>query len=107
MHPTDGRSSHRRSARSSRFPKLVACITATFGARRSSTPAGLPRHRPAPLVPLFLLAILRAPENFVSAGNVDIGRARALRDLVPVPPTYLSERLMPLSGDIRDGAHPR
>src|SRR5439155_2858640 len=33
MHPTDGRSSHRRSARSSRFPKLVACITATFGAR--------------------------------------------------------------------------
>ena len=48
MHRTDGRSSHRRSARSSRFPKLVACITATFGARRSSTPAGLPRHRPAP-----------------------------------------------------------
>ena len=61
MHPTDGRSSHRRSARSSRFPKLVACIIATFDARRSSTSAGLPRHRPAPLVPLFLLAILRAP----------------------------------------------
>ncbi len=84
MHPTDGRSSRRRSTRSSRFPKLVACITATFGARRSSTPAGLPRHRPAPLVPLFLLAILRAPENLVSAGNVDIGRAWTLRGLVPV-----------------------
>jgi hypothetical protein len=37
-----------------------------------------------PLVSLFLLAILRAPENFVSAGNVDIGRARTLRGLVPV-----------------------
>src|SRR5882724_3041658 len=48
MHPTDGRSSRRRSTRSSRFPKLVACITATFGARRSSTPpvfhATGPRH---------------------------------------------------------------
>jgi hypothetical protein len=43
------------------------------------------RHRLAPLVPLFLLAILRAPENLVSAGNVDIGRPRTLRGLVPIP----------------------
>src|SRR5207247_7035015 len=37
-----------------------------------------PRHR------FFLLAILRAPENLLSAGNVDIGSARTLRGPVPV-----------------------
>jgi len=62
----------------------VACITATFGARRSSTPAGLPRHRPRHWFLSSFLAIFRAPENLVSAGNVDIGRARTLRGLVPV-----------------------
>ena len=55
MHPTDGRSSHRGSARSSRFPKSVACITATSAGRRSintapdrSSPAQLRTTR-APL----------------------------------------------------------
>lgn len=59
MLPTGGRSSRRSSVPSSRFPKLGACITATSDVQRSSTPARLPL-RP-PVVPLFLLAILRAP----------------------------------------------
>src|SRR5438034_1179583 len=37
MHPTDGQSSHRSSARLSRFPKSVASTIATSAGRRSST----------------------------------------------------------------------
>src|SRR2546427_6550628 len=36
-HPTDAQSSGRNSARSSRFPKSVACIIATCGGDRKST----------------------------------------------------------------------
>jgi len=46
MRPTARRSSCHRSARSSRFQKLVACITATCDARRSPIPASLPFPQP-------------------------------------------------------------
>src|SRR5438128_1829364 len=44
---SDGRRSRRSSARSSRFPKSVACIIATSAGRRSPTPVSLHRHRRA------------------------------------------------------------
>jgi hypothetical protein len=46
MHPTNGRSSRRPLARSSRFPKWAACITATSDARRHQT-RPISRHQPA------------------------------------------------------------
>jgi hypothetical protein len=52
--PTVAQSSRRSAARSSRSPKSVVCITGTSDARRSPTPACLPRHRPT--LPRLLLA---------------------------------------------------
>jgi hypothetical protein len=54
MHPTDGRLRRRKSARSSRSPKSVACIIATSGGRHNSTSPDQPtattpcsRHQPS------------------------------------------------------------
>jgi hypothetical protein len=53
MHPIDGQSSHRSSAGSSRFPKSVACISATSGRRPDlaspgqSSPTSSPHPAPS------------------------------------------------------------
>src|SRR5258708_14674816 len=57
MHPTAGQPSRRGSARSSRFPKSVACIIATSTGPRSPTPVTFHRHQRAPSAPLFFLAV--------------------------------------------------
>src|SRR2546427_179705 len=84
---SDGRRSRRSSARSSRFPKSVACIIATSAGRRSPTPVSLHRHQRA--LPCSLLS-RRSPssaENLVSPGK---------RDSQKMPTTQPSTRLQRL-----------
>jgi hypothetical protein len=93
MHLTDGRSSRLSSARSSRFPKWVACITATSDGRRSPTPvfpATAQRHLST--CPLFLLAHPpcpprtrptgqgRQPEDVETTGRIPVSSVSNLPD---------------------------
>src|SRR5439155_3784742 len=88
MHPTDGQSSHRSSARLSRFPKSVACIIATSG--RRPDPAQSVRHaRARPSVRLLRRPTLSSAAFVRGSGWAQSGWLAFLRPVVYSLLTFL------------------